>query len=40
VLNVVGGEMSIPNRIGTFIGTKAHILITLGIVSPEFTRYG
>ena len=34
VLNVVGGERSMPNRIGIFIGTNAHILIILGMVSP------
>jgi hypothetical protein len=34
VLKVVCGEISIPNKIGMFIGTKAHILINLGIYSP------
>jgi hypothetical protein len=32
---MVGLERSIPNNIGTFTGTNAHILINLGIVSPE-----
>jgi len=30
----VGGDISIPNNIGTLTGTNAHILITLGIYSP------
>jgi hypothetical protein len=34
VLKVDGGESSMPNRIGTLSGTKAHILITRGISSP------
>ncbi len=32
---MVGLDKSIPNRMGTFTGTKAHILMYLGIVSPE-----
>lgn len=31
---MLGGDKSIPNSIGTFTGTNAHILIILGISWP------
>jgi hypothetical protein len=35
---MVGLERSMPNKIGTFTGTKEHILMYLGMVSPESGR--
>lgn len=34
VFATVGDEISIPNKIGIFAGTNAHILISFGIYSP------
>ena len=35
VFAIVGDESNMPNKIGIFAGTKAHIRINFGIWSPE-----